>query len=206
MNDDPRRHAPAAGRNRGPILKILRQYLPQAGKILEIASGTGEHISYFAAAIPVLNWQPTDIDTEALASIAAYCEDAALANLSPPRRLDVRSSNWPVGPIAGVLCINMIHIAPWSCCVGLVRGAAEVLEGCDPLILYGPFKRNGIHTAPTNAIFDRRLQKNNLKWGLRDIEAVEAEARNVGLDESTVIDMPSNNYCLILRRGITNLE
>jgi hypothetical protein len=186
MNNDPRRHAPAASRNRGPILKILRQYLPKSGKILEIASGTGEHISYFAAAMPDLNWQPTDIDTEALASIAAYCEDAALANLSPPRRLD--------------------HIAPWSCCVDLVRGAAKVLEGCSPLILYGPFKRNGIHTAPTNAAFDRRLRENNFKWGLRDIEAVEAEARNVGLDESTVIDMPSNNYCLILRRGITHLE
>ena len=206
MNDDPRRHAPAAGRNRLPILKVLREYLPQFGTILEVASGTGEHISFFAAAMPHLNWQPTDINNEALLSTAAYCKNASLANLALPKRLDVTSSNWPYAPVASVLCINMIHIAPWSCSLGLVRGAAQVLEGHGPLVLYGPFKRNGIHTAPTNAAFDQMLQRKNPGWGVRDIEAVEAEARDVGLDESTAIEMPSNNFCLILRRGISGLK
>ena len=206
MNDDPRRHAPAASRNRAPILKVLCEHLPQLGTILEIASGTGEHISYFARAMPHLNWQPTDIDTGAILSTAAYCKDASLANLALPKRLDVMSANWPYTQIAGVLCINMIHIAPWSCSAGLISGAAQVLEGNGPLVLYGPFKRNGIHTAPTNETFDRMLQKKNPEWGVRDIEAVEAIARDAGLDESTAIEMPSNNFCLILRRDIYGLK
>ena len=206
MNDDPRRHAPATSRNRAPILKVLREHLPQLGTILEIASGTGEHISYFARAMPHLNWQPTDIDTGAILSTAAYCKDASLANLALPKRLDVMSSNWPYTQLAGVLCINMIHIAPWSCSAGLISGAAQVLEGNGPLVLYGPFKRNGIHTAPTNETFDRMLQSKNPEWGVRDIEAVEAIARDAGFDESTAIEMPSNNCCLILRRDIYGLK
>ena len=156
--------------------------------------------------MPHLNWQPTDIDTGALLSTAAYCKDASLANLALPKRLDVMSSNWPYTQLAGVLCINMIHIAPWSCSAGLISGAAQVLEGNGPLVLYGPFKRNGIHTAPTNETFDRMLQRKNPEWGVRDIEAVEAIARDAGLDESTAIEMPSNNCCLILRRDIYGLK
>jgi len=205
MNHDPRRRAPAALRNRAPILEVLREYLPESGTVLEIASGTGEHICYFAAAMPHLNWQPTDIDPDALASTAAYCGDAALVNLAPPQRLDVTSSEWPHAPAAGVICVNMIHIAPWSCCEGLVRGAAAVLKDRAPLVLYGPFKRNGVHTAPTNDAFDQTLRRQNPAWGVREMEAVESAARDVGLDESTAIEMPSNNFCLILRRSTANL-
>ena len=205
MNDDPRRRAPAASRNRAPILEVLRKYLPESGTVLEIASGTGEHISYFAAAMPHLNWQPTDIDPAALSSTTAYCEDADLANLAMPQRLDVTSSNWSYAPAAGVICVNMVHIAPWPCCEGLVRGAASVLEGRAPLLLYGPFKRNGVHTAPTNDAFDQTLRGQNPEWGVRDMEAVEAVGRDIGLDEAMAIEMPSNNFCLILRRGAASL-
>ena len=197
---DARRHAPATARNRDPILAVLRRHLPPTGTLLEISAGTGEHAVHFAAAFPGLTWQPTDPDPGARASIAAWAREAKLNNLRPPLALDAAAEDWPVDRADAVLCINMIHIAPWPAGLGLLRGAARILPPGGPLILYGPFKRGGAHTAPSNAAFDAGLRAQDPAWGVRDLETVAAEAAAAGFGPPELVEMPANNLMPIFRR------
>jgi hypothetical protein len=196
-----RRSAPATQRNREPIAAVLREVLPERGSLLEIASGTGEHAVHFARLFPDLLWQPTDPDPEALASIRAWRAEAGSANLLEPVRLDASAETWPVVSADAMLCVNMVHISPWAATEGLMKGAERLLpEGC-PLVLYGPYRRAGTATAPSNEAFDRSLKARNPDWGLRDLEAVEAEAAGHGLRLERLVEMPANNLTLVFRRG-----
>jgi hypothetical protein len=200
---DAREYAPAAARNAGAIREVLGRYLPASGTILEIGSGTGQHVVAFAAAHPELIWQPSDPDPMLRASIAAWVADAGLANVGAPLDLDVTAEKWQSAldrPLAGIVCINLLHIAPWAACEGLMAGARALLEPGAPLYLYGAFKRDGSHTAPSNAAFDRALRAYDPTWGVRDLEAVVECAAAHGLDLADVIAMPSNNLSVILRR------
>lgn len=195
-----KQHAPATARNRAPILAVLRQWLPPRGLVLEIASGTGEHAAFFAAGLPGREWQPSDADPAALSSIAAWREQAGCANLRPPMRLDVRATMWPVDRADSMFCANMIHIAPWECTLGLMAGAGRVLGAGGVLVLYGPFRVGGRHTAISNEAFDADLKARNPLWGVRDLEAVGACAQEAGLDHVDTIPMPANNLCVVWRR------
>ncbi|MBV8654091.1 MAG: DUF938 domain-containing protein [Alphaproteobacteria bacterium] len=198
--DDPRRHASATLRNRAPILEVLRRVLPGTGLVLEIASGTGEHAVAFAAALPQIAWQPTDRDPRALASIAAHAADAGLPNLHAPLRLDVEQAEWPVAGAAAILCCNMIHIVPWSACAGLLAGAGRTLMPGGLLYLYGPFRRDGKHTADSNRAFDEDLRRQNPAWGVRDLGEVTTLAEANGLRRAEIVDMPANNLSVLFRR------
>lgn len=195
---DLRRYAPAAGRNRDAILAELRGRLPAEGLILEIASGSGEHAAHLARAMPRLAFQPSDPDAEALASIDAWA--VGLPNILPAVALDATAARWPVGEAAAVLCINLLHIAPWAAAVGLVRGAARVLQDGGPLLVYGPFRRGGRHTAPSNAEFDADLRARDPAWGVRDAEAVAGLAAATGFGQTETVAMPANNLLLVWRR------
>jgi hypothetical protein len=196
-----KRHAPATERNREAILAVLRDVPPSAGVVLEVAAGSGEHAAFFAAQLPDLAWQPTDPDPENLASIAAHRDEAALANLRAPLRLDVTEAGWARDRAAdAVVCINMIHIAPWAAAVHLVEGAARLLGAGAPLVLYGPYRREGRHTAPSNEAFDADLRRRNPEWGVRDLEAVAALAAENGFALQEVIEMPANNLTVVFRR------
>jgi SAM-dependent methyltransferase len=197
---DARIQAPAAQRNREPILAVIRTVLPPAGLVLEVASGSGEHAVHFAAALPGLTFQPTDPDPDRRASIDAWAAESGLANIRPALALDATSHVWPVDRAAAVLCCNMIHIAPWAAAIGLVAGAARVLAAGGLLILYGPYRRNGAHTAPSNADFDESLRARNPEWGIRDLEAVAALAAEAGFGPPGITEMPANNLCLVLRK------
>jgi SAM-dependent methyltransferase len=192
--------APAAARNGSAILDVLRSILPPVGDVLEVASGTGEHAVRFAAALPALHWQPTDPDRRALGSITAHARAAALPNLLAPLELDVRAQVWPVTRADAILCINMIHIAPWAATEGLLAGAGRLLPEGGPLFLYGPFRIGGGHTAESNARFDADLRFRDPDWGLRDLEAVLAEAAGHGLHLAERIAMPANNLSVVLRK------
>ncbi|MBV1796318.1 DUF938 domain-containing protein [Siccirubricoccus sp. G192] len=196
---DARRHAPAALRNRAAILAVLARHLPPRGSVLEVASGTGEHVAHFAAALPGLVFQPSDPDAAARTSIDAWARQAGLPNLRPALALDA-AATWPPGLHAAVLCINMIHIAPWAATLGLMRGAAGVLPPGGVLMLYGPYRREGRHTAPSNAEFDRDLRARDPAWGVRDLEAVAAAASAQGFGPPVVEPMPANNLSLVFRR------
>lgn len=198
---DERRSAPAAERNREPILTVLRRVLPEAGLVLEIASGTGQHVVHFARALPRLTWQPSDPDPAMRASIAAWTADAGLPNIRPPLDLDVRSDAWPDEPADAMLCINMIHIAPWAATLHLMEGASRLPRPQGVLVFYGPFRRAGRHTAPSNAAFDEQLRRTNPQWGVRDLEAVADVAGRNGLVLEEAIDMPANNLSVVFRRG-----
>lgn len=197
---DHRQQAPAAARNRDPILAVLRGVLPETGTVLEIASGTGEHSLHFAAALPGLVFQPSDPNPEARSSIAAWAAESGLANLRPPLALDAAAPPWPVTAADAVLCINMIHISPWAATEGLVRGAASILPPGGPLYLYGPYRRAGVATAPSNEAFDRDLRGRDPAWGLRDLEAVAALAVAAGFSGPAVTEMPANNLSVVFRR------
>lgn len=193
--------APAAARNRAPILDVLRQFLPARGTILEIASGSGEHAIWFAAALPGLTWQPTDHDPDSLRSVAAWRAHANLPNLLAPLALDAsRPATWPVAQADAVVCINMIHIAPWRAATGLIEGAAGVLSPGARLILYGPFREGGRHTAPSNEAFDRSLRAQNPDWGVRDLDEVSAFAARHDLLLAARVAMPANNLCVVLAK------
>ena len=194
---DPRRHAPATLRNREPLLATLRRHLPATGLVLEIASGTGEHAAFLAAALPHLAVQPTERDPEALPGIDAWA--AGLSNIRPAILLDATQPGWPAAD--AVLCVNMIHIAPWAATLGLMRGAAACLPPGGPLILYGPFKRGGAHTAPSNAAFDADLRGRDRAFGLRDLEAVVEAAAAEGFAPPIVEPMPANNLTLVFHRS-----
>jgi len=197
---DPRRFAPATERNRGPILELLKRVLPPAGLVLEVASGTGEHAVFFGRNLSHLTWQPTDLDSAARASIVAWTAEAGLDNICPPLALDASQPNWPIDRADAVLAVNMIHIAPWAAAVGLLSGAARVLPAGGPLVLYGPYKRNGQHTAPSNEAFDQNLRRQNPAWGVRDLDTVIEAAEAAGLDLSEIVAMPANNLSLVFRR------
>ena len=174
--------------------------LPATGLILELASGSGEHVVYFAGEFPKTVWQPTDIKQDALASIDSHRTAESAPNVLPSLYLDVNTSIWPVAKVEAVVCINMLHITPWVSCVALLNGVAKILHTGGFLILYGPFKQHGRHTAQTNAIFDISLTRENAQWGIRDIEEIGNTAEKAGLELADQINMPSNNFCLILKR------
>ena len=191
--------APAALRNREPIREVLARCLPEAGIVLTIAEGTGEHAVHFARSFPALTWQPSDVDADALASIAAWREDAALSNLATPIRLDVTSQRWPVERADAITCINMVHIAPWEATLGLFAGAARTLPPGALLYLYGPYRFDGSFTAPSNEAFDASLRARDPRWGVRDVRDLEAAASGFALLE--VVDMPANNHSLVFRKS-----
>ncbi|HEX3500981.1 MAG TPA: DUF938 domain-containing protein [Stellaceae bacterium] len=197
---DARRYAPATERNRDAILAVLASHLPARGLVLELASGSGEHAAHFAAALPGLVFQPSDPDAASRASIDAWAALAGQGNLRPAIALDAAAPRWPIEAADAVLCINMIHIAPSAAACGLVRGAARILAPGGILYLYGPYKRGGRHTAPSNDAFDRSLRARNAEWGVRDIEAVAALAEAAGFAAPLIEPMPSNNLSLIFRR------
>lgn len=205
--EDPRRYAPAAARNRNAILDVLRRVLPAEGLVLEIASGSGEHAAFFATALvdarPLGQWQPTDIDETALAGIDAHARDADPDRriLLPALCLDTTTDPWPIERAAAILCINMIHIAPWSACEGLMRGAGRILPDGGVLYLYGPFKRDGRHTAPSNEAFDATLRARDGSWGVRDLGDVTSAAAAHGLKVADIVEMPANNLSVIFRKG-----
>jgi len=195
------RSSPAALRNRAPILKALRPRLPERGRVLELAAGTGEHAVFLSCALPGLEWTPTDVDPEALASVQARRAAEGPPNLRPPARLDATDpGTWPPGPFEAVLCINMIHIAPWTAAEGLMRLAASRLSADGLLYLYGPFREDAVPTAPSNEAFDASLKARDPAWGLRRVEDVAALALEHGLALQERIEMPANNLSLFFRR------
>jgi hypothetical protein len=196
-----KRHAPATARNRQPILDVLRPRLPADGLVLEIASGSGEHVVHFAATLRHLVFQASDPSAAARASIDDWADASGLANVRPAVALDAEAPAWPVERAAAVLCSNMIHIAPWSAAIGLIAGASRVLPADGLLYLYGPYRRAGRHTAPSNDAFDRDLRERNAAWGVRDLEAVTELAAAHGFEAPEIIDMPANNLSLAFRRS-----
>lgn len=194
-----RLHAPATLRNRDAILAVLRDALPSSGLVLEVASGSGEHVAYFAAALPQLEWQPSDPDASALASIEAWRAEAKLPNLRPPMMLDA-GAPWLVNKAEAILCINMTHISPWAATLGLMQGAGKALPAGGLLYLYGPFIRDEVATAPSNLAFDASLKARNPQWGLRTIKEVAAAAEAKGLTLDRLIEMPANNLSLLFRK------
>ena len=178
---------------------MLADLLPERGLVLEIASGTGEHALHFARTFPQLDWQPSDPDPAAIASIRAWAETARLPNLRPPLTLDASADDWPIERADALLCINMIHISPWEATVGLMRNAAKLLPPGGPLILYGPYRQQGVETAPSNLAFDESLRLRDSRWGLRHLEDVVALAESVGLRMDAVHRMPANNLMLVYR-------
>lgn len=199
VGGDRRRSAPAALRNREPVAEILHEWLPDNGLVLEIASGTGEHAVYFAERFPALDWQPSDIHTDALASIEGWIDAKALPNLRAPVVLDAGASDWPIDRADAVLSINMVHISPWKSALGLIDGATHLLSAGGPLILYGPWVRDDVRTVQSNLDFDADLRRRDPDWGLRKVEdfAAAAEDRFELVETRT---MPANNMMLLLRR------
>ncbi len=194
------RKAPAAARNREPILQVLRGCLPRPALVLEVASGTGEHAVWFSHALPALTWQPTDRDPAALESIAAWRDQTGVPNLLPPLPLDASAASWPVNRADAVVAINLVHIAPWAVTEGLIAGAARVLTADGLLFLYGPFSNSGVHTAASNAAFDADLRARDPAWGVRDLDEIAALASRHGLARIEQIAMPANNLSVIFRR------
>lgn len=195
------RCAPATGRNREPILAALRDCLPAAGTVVEIAAGSGEHALFFAAAFADLAWQPTDQDQAALDSIEAWRATADVANLRPALRLDAsRPATWPLDRAEAVVCINMIHISPWAATQGLMAGAGRILPAKGVLFCYGPFVEADRPTAPSNLVFDADLRARNPAWGIRRVTDVAALADRSGFDLQTVVPMPANNLSLVFRK------
>lgn len=196
-----KRTSEAALRNRDAILAVLERVLPAAGVVLEIASGSGEHAVAFATALRGLTWQPSERDAEGLASIDAWAAEQGPPNLRPAVELDVQRWPWPVREADAIVCINMIHIAPWSACEALLRGAGALLQPGAPLYLYGAMKLDGRFTAPSNAEFDASLRARDPSWGVRDLAEVTHAAQAQGLVFEELVPMPANNFSLILRRG-----
>ncbi len=194
------RSAPAAARNREPILRVLRDWLPPRARVLEIGSGTGEHAVWFSAALPSVTWQPTDRDPAALKSIAAWRERAGLANLLPPLSLDASAETWPVAHADVVVAINVVHITPWPTTLGLIAGAARVLTPGGLIFLYGPFREGGAPMAASNVAFDADLRARDPSWGIRDLAEITEIAHRHGLHGATRIAMPANNLSVVFRR------
>jgi SAM-dependent methyltransferase len=191
----------AAERNKGPILDVLTRVLPRRGVVLEIASGTGQHVIHFAKALSELTWQPSDPDAELRESIAVRVRAEQLANVNPPIDLDVSRLPLPLQTaVDAVVCINMIHVAPWSATLTLFEGAKALLPTQHVLFLYGPFRRFGQHTSQSNEQFDSDLRAHDPDWGLRDLEAVSEAAVSSGFVLAEIVEMPANNFSLVFRR------
>ncbi len=215
ISPDARRYAPATERNRQPILALLQRVLPPSGTVLEISSGTGEHAAFFAPHLAPRQWLPSDLNPEACQSIAAWRSVAPAENLHAPVKIDAAVAPWPVEselfrgslptldlqrhPITALVNINMIHISPWSACLGLMAGAGRILPQGGVLFLYGPYRQGGQHTAPSNAAFDASLQAQNPQWGVRDLEAVVSAAEAQGLALVETVAMPANNLSVVFR-------
>jgi cyclopropane fatty-acyl-phospholipid synthase-like methyltransferase len=198
---DARLQSPSTARNREPILAVLQRALPQPGRVLEIASGAGEHAVFFAAAMPDLDWQPSDPDARAGESIVAWIESERLPNVRAPLAIDVSAVEWGVvGPFDAIVALNMIHISPWEATIGLMGGAGRLLRRGGVLYTYGPYMRYGAHTAPSNEAFDASLKARNPLWGVRDVADVERAAREQGLVLNEIVEMPANNFSLIFVR------
>ncbi len=195
-----KRTSPAALRNRDVILPVLERVLPARGRVLEIASGSGEYAVAFATALRGLTWQPSERDAEGLASIDAWAAELGPPNLLRAVELDVERWPWPVHEADAIVCINMIHIAPWSACEALMRGAGALLRPGSPLYLYGAMKLDGQFTAPSNAAFDASLRARDPSWGVRDLAEVTSAAKAEGLALAELVPMPANNFSVILRR------
>jgi SAM-dependent methyltransferase len=194
-----KQHAPATERNREAIRDVLVRELPAEGTVLEIASGTGQHAVAFAQAMPAITWQPTDPDPTSIASIAAWCAEAALPNLRAPIRLDVTETPWPIAQADAIVCINMVHIAPWEAALALFAGAGRLLAPGALLYLYGPYRFDGT-TAPSNEDFDRSLRSRDPRWGVRDVRELGTAAAEQGFVMRGVVAMPANNHSLLFRR------
>jgi hypothetical protein len=192
--------SPAAERNKQPIAEVLAAVLPPEGLVLEVASGTGQHAEHFARELPDLLWQPSEADEALLSVLSDRVANAALANLRAPLAFDVHTVRAPLARADAMLCSNMIHIAPWSACEALLRHARTLLAPGAPLVLYGPFMRDGVHTAPSNAAFDSSLRARNPAWGVRDLTDVEGLARLHGFTLALTIAMPANNLTVVWRR------
>lgn len=195
--------APSVARNRAPILAVLSPLLPHGARVLEVASGSGEHALFFASQRPDIFWQPSDAAADARASIAAWAAAEGLPNVAAPIDLDAAGAPWPSRPpeaVDAVVCINMIHISPWAATEGLMRGAAATLKPGGVLLTYGPYLRAGVATAPSNEAFDADLRRRDPRWGLRALEEVEACAATSGLTLESVTEMPANNLCLVFRK------
>ena len=203
---DDRQYAPATQRNREPILEVLLEVLPPTGTVLEISSGTGEHAVFFAPRLAPRIWQPSDPNPVARASIASWREFEPAENLKEPIEIDAREPIWSIEqqelsePIGAIVNINMIHISPWSACLGLMAGANRILSSGGILYLYGPYKQDGIHTAPSNEMFDQSLQLQDPEWGVRNLEDVIAVAQDQNLAMLKVIPMPANNLSVVFRK------
>jgi len=192
--------APAAERNKEPIADVLARVLPERGLVVEVASGTGQHVAWFARRFPQLEWQPTDRDPAAAGTIRSYVAEAGVGNVREPLLLDAAGEAWPVERADAMVAINMIHISPWQSCVGLMAGAARLLPPGAPLVLYGPYRVDGGFNAPSNARFDESLRAMDPSWGVRELRDVEAEAKANGLLLEQVVDMPANNHTVVFRR------
>jgi len=191
----------AAERNKEPILGVLARVLPSRGLVLEVASGTGQHVMHFAEALPDLTWQPSDPDAELRESIALRIQEERRANVNGPIDFDVTKLPWPLQTADAVVAINLIHVAPWSATLALFEGAKALLSTTqDVLLLYGPYRRFGRHTSQSNAQFDLDLRTHNPEWGLRDLEAVSDIATGTGFILAETVQMPANNFSLVFRR------
>lgn len=215
--DDARQYAPATLRNREPILEVLLGVLPPSGTVLEVASGTGEHAIFFAPRLSPRRWLPSDPNPQSRASIAAWRTHFPADNLYPPLDLDVRAPIWPIeagvplewlnrsdlntSPLVAILSINMIHIAPWSACLGLMAGAGRLLPPGGILYLYGPFKQGPEHTSPSNLAFDEALRAQDPDWGVRDLDDVVAAANSQHLTMLETYQMPANNLSVVFQRS-----
>jgi SAM-dependent methyltransferase len=193
-------HWPAPDRNKQPILDVLQRVLPRAGTLLEIGSGSGQHAVFFAARFPRLTYVPSDVDPENLASIRAWAAEAKLENLRPPLVLDVTAGDFGLSEVDAVYCANVLHITPWSTAEGLFAGVGRCLSQAGVLVLYGPYRVDGAHTAPSNEAFDANLRERDPSWGVRDVEAVLELATAVGLSLVERVPMPANNQTLVFRR------
>jgi hypothetical protein len=197
---DERRSAPHVARNAAPITEALRTVLPERGLVLEVASGSGEHVLHFAREFPHLMFQPSDPEPAALRSIEAWRRETGPPNLLPPIALDARAAGWPAAAADAILCINMVHISPWAATEGLMCGAGRLLAPRAPLYLYGPYRQAGVETAPSNEAFDESLRARDPDWGLRDLQDVVAEAEANGLRLDRIVAMPANNLSVVLRK------
>lgn len=198
---DTRETAPSAERNKQAILEVLARVLPARGQVLEIGSGTGQHVAHFAKALPGLTFQPSEMDPERHASIAAWVAADRLSNVLPPLAVDVTQQPWPVLAADAVLCINVIHIAPWEATLGLMKGAGAILPAGGVLVTYGPYRRDGAHTAPSNEAFDASLRARDPRWGVRDVADVADAAGREGLVLEEAVPMPANNFTLVWRKS-----
>ncbi|HCJ45182.1 MAG TPA: SAM-dependent methyltransferase [Erythrobacter sp.] len=195
-----KRHAPATARNSQPLAEVLACELPASGTVLEIASGSGEHAVFMARRFPALDWQPSDRDAEALASVDAWAAEARLANLRPAIALDAAAPDWPIVSADALLCVNMLHISPWDAAVGLFAGAGRVLGSGAPLVLYGPFVEPDVETAASNHAFDQSLRQRDPAWGLRSTADLDRLAAGHGMTRTARCAMPANNLVLVYRR------